>query len=177
MQYGEPVGPVAVAVSALPLSHGEDPAGPTSCPVQELVATSRIGYLRLEQLAHHAEGERTLQLAPATGEDAHRPFVCEPAGLGQQAGLADARGTLDEQQSMAPFRKVVQRTGERGHLTVALDQAVLLVNTRRLLSCALLRQAQRGGLSQHLRLELTQSGAGVDAELLDQRRACPTQRA
>ena len=80
------------------------------------------GHRRLEELAHDAPGELALELAGARGQ--HAQLVARAgAEVGQQAGLADPRGALDQGEPAAAAARLGDQVLQRGGLTVALEQA------------------------------------------------------
>jgi hypothetical protein len=115
---GEPVEPVQRRERRDALAHlGEHRAGG-----RRRTGERRAGPRRdvaLEQLAHDAERELALQLRRAGGEDAQRGPLAQ---AGQQAGLADPGGALDQDEPAAARRRRLRRGVQRGLLGVALEQ-------------------------------------------------------
>jgi hypothetical protein len=69
---------------------------------------------------HDSERELALHLTPARGQHTHAHLADQPAGLGQQPGLADAGGALDEQHLCPSGGDGVDRRLQRGELALAL---------------------------------------------------------
>ena len=72
---------------------GGEPRG----PLQQVGALggARLVEQRLEELAHHAEGEVALELRAARAQEARRPVLAGDPGGREDGRLADARRPLD----------------------------------------------------------------------------------
>jgi hypothetical protein len=142
------------------------------------------GQAGLEELTDDAEAERLLELAAASGEHAHRAGRSQPARLGEQPGLADARRALDEQQARLAGRQVVEGCPDHPHLAVAVEQ-IVRGRLRGGLGCGVfLRGAgplggdrERRRLREDLLLALPQCRPRVHAELVGERGARPAEGA
>ena len=82
------------------------------------------GQERLEQLPHHAVGERPLQLGAAPAKNLRPGRLTQGLRLRDQRGLADARRPLDRQQPPAGLGRGEQPV-DRRQLDVTLKQAEL----------------------------------------------------
>ena len=82
---------------------------------------------RLEELAHDAERERTLELRASRTEHSHPGLVAPRLRLGHQRGLADPRGPFDRHQHAAGVAASDQVL-EGSQLGIALEQVELLTS-------------------------------------------------
>ena len=90
---------------------------------EQIGAWGRISDHRLEQLADRAERKRLLQLrAPRLQQGDLRPLGHD-ARLAGQLGLADARGTLDQEQGPLSGARAIERLPQRPNLALALKQS------------------------------------------------------
>ena len=101
----------------------EDGGRRRGSPGQSSRTDGVVHEMRLEQLSHDAEGEVPLELAAASGEDEQLARRRAPAGLREEPGLADPRGTLDQDQSRVARGRGRDRPVERFQLALALEQA------------------------------------------------------
>ena len=82
-----------------------------------------VGETGLEQLAHNAEGVLALELAAARRQDDQPTRGRTPAPIGDKAGLADPRRTLNEDEPRLAGQRVRDGTVELVQFALALEQA------------------------------------------------------
>ena len=100
----------------------EQPGGHAGRAPEELGRPLHPPERRLDELAHHAEGELALQLGPPGAEDAHpRRFGPSP-GVGQQRGLAHARRALDHDEHPAAVTGPGQGAVHARQVALSLQQ-------------------------------------------------------
>jgi hypothetical protein len=178
---GQPVEPVQHRERALGrlVQHVEHPAGAGRRPGQQPLPPLRVDQHRLEQLPDGAEPEGPFELAAPGTEHGQVLLGGQPAGLGQQPGLADARRPLDEQQLRGAGGEVGDRVPDDVQLVVAVDQVGRGRGGRRRRQRRRGRgdsRGQRRRLGQHLGLQRAQRRPGVDAELGREQRARSPER-
>jgi hypothetical protein len=102
----------------------KQPARVRRCTVEErsLPIAIRPSENRLEELAHDAERERSLELAPPCLQHGEPGSARAATPLGEERGLADTGRTLDHQY--APFRtqRSRDRSVQHGQLLCPLEQ-------------------------------------------------------
>ena len=77
---------------------------------------------RLEALAGHAHREVALELGAARVQDPHAVLRRALARRGEQARLADARRSLDEERPACSLARSRQHGGDRGQLLLPIDE-------------------------------------------------------
>ena len=82
----------------------------------------RLRQERLEELAHHAEGEGALDLAATAGEHGHLGVRCPRTALGQQRRLADARRPFDHGKAAVAGDGIGDHSVDRRQLLGSLEQ-------------------------------------------------------
>ena len=102
-----------------PSSRPATPAGP--CRRSSRARGGRLRQGRLEQLAHHAEGEVALELAAARAQRPRPRRVGHGARGADERRLADARRALDHQQAAAAVLRPRHRRLDARQLRVALE--------------------------------------------------------
>jgi hypothetical protein len=98
--------------------------GGSGCAMEEprSALAVRAGEERLEQLAHDAERELTIQLGRARRQDDHPPLRRLRSRCLEQPRLADSGRALDEREPPSPGTCFIDHAAELGQLALALVQ-------------------------------------------------------
>ena len=99
------------------------PAAAAAAPERLRSRVLGVGETRLEQLADDAERVVALELAAARRQDDQPARGRTPARLGDEAGLADPGGTLNEDEPRLAGQRVRDGTVEMLQFALALEQA------------------------------------------------------
>ena len=148
---------------------------------QQRVAGGRVARAGFEQLAHRTEAERSLQLAAPRGEHPDLRRRGQAHGLDEEPRLADAGRALDKHAAGSPVGQLVHHPPQCRDLPGTVDEVGRCDRFGGDLPDRQVHPEPRGRsvegwrLGEHLGLEGPERGAGVDAQLLGERLACPAQ--